>query len=556
MTQREVVQSLTALLMGIFVTILAGTVVSTSLPIILSDLGGDQTAYTWVVTSTLLATTISTPVWGKLADLSNRKALLQFSLLLFVVSSAIAGFSQDTSMLITMRVVQGLGAGGLTALSQIVMADIISPRERGKYMGLFGAMMALGTVGGPLIGGFITDTLNWRWNFFVALPFAAIALILIHKTLHLPAKSKRKVSIDYAGIVLLSVGVSLLLIWVSVAGQQFEWVSIYSALMVGGAVVALIAFVLVEFKAAEPIIPLSVFRNHTFTLSVIASIAVGVSMFGTSVFLAQYMQLARGANATQSGLMTIPMMGGLLIISTIAGALISKYGKWKLIMIIGSMLQLAGLYLLGTIHYDSDFFLVSLYMFILGAGLGMIMQNLVLIVQNGVASAEIGVASSGIAFFRSLGGTIGVSVLGALMATKVTALMARKAPELQAAIAALGDKGKEISAALASGNMPDAHSLPDSVRTIVESVYGDSVAYVFMVAAPLSILTVLAIVFVPNRELSNQTRQQRENSEAATALSPGLEAVEQNVAEVSEAVVAVTPSLGPGNGKVQRQDTP
>ena len=531
MTHRQVMQSLTGLLMGMFVSILAGTVVSTSLPVIVSDLAGDQTSYTWVVTATLLATTISTPIWGKLADLANRKLLLQLSLLVFVIASAIAGFSQDTNMLITMRVFQGLGAGGLTALTQIVMADIISPRERGKYMGLFGAVMALGTVGGPLIGGFITDAINWRWNFFIALPFAAIAIILIQKTLHLPLQAKRKVSIDYAGIVLLSAGVSSLLIWVSLAGKDFDWASATSAWMVGGAVVALAAFVIVEFKASEPIIPLSMFKNRTFTLSVIASISVGVSMFGTSVFLAQYMQLARGANATQSGLMTIPMMAGLLVISTIAGAMISKHGKWKAIMVIGSVLQLAGLYLLGTIHYDTNFVLVSAYMFLLGAGLGMVMQNLVLIVQNAVTPAEIGVASSGIAFFRSLGGTIGVSVLGALMATKVADLMGSKSAELGAAIAALGEKGKDLAASLASGNIPAVHSLPESVRTIIESSYGDAVAHVFMVAAPLSILTILAVAFMPNLELGSQTRHQREQAEAA----------ERNLAEVSEAAIAATP---------------
>ncbi len=545
MTHRQVIQSLTGLLMGMFVSILAGTVVSTSLPVILSDLNGDQTAYTWVVTATLLATTISTPIWGKLADLSNRKVLLQLSLVIFVVASAIAGFSQDTSMLITMRVFQGLGAGGLTALSQIVMADIISPRERGKYMGLFGAVMALGTVGGPLIGGFITDAINWRWNFFVALPFAVVAIILIQKTLQLPVQKKRKVSIDYAGIVLLSAGVSLLLIWVSLAGNDFEWASPTSAWMVGGAVAALIAFVIVEFKAAEPIIPLTMFKNTTFTLSVVASISVGVSMFGTSVFLAQYMQLARGANATQSGLMTIPMMAGLLIISTIAGAMISKFGKWKAIMVTGSVLQLAGLYLLGTIHYDTNFILVSLFMFILGAGLGMVMQNLVLIVQNAVTPAEIGVASSGIAFFRSLGGTIGVSVLGALMATKVVDTMAGRTADLQAAMGALGDKGREVGAALASGNIPAVHTLPDSIRVIVESVYGDSVAYIFMIAAPLSILTILAVVFMPNLPLSNQTRDQREKSDAAAAEGhPAVEDAELVLAEVSEAAIGATPNTG------------
>ncbi len=445
-------------------------------------------------------------------------------------------------MLITMRVFQGLGAGGLTALTQIVMADIISPRERGKYMGLFGAVMALGTVGGPLIGGFITDAINWRWNFFVALPFAVVAIILIQKTLRLPVQPKRKVSIDYAGIVLLSAGVSLLLIWVTLAGNQFDWASTPSILMVAGAVVALLAFVFVELKSAEPILPLTMFKNRTFTLSVVASISVGVSMFGTSVFLAQYMQLARGANATQSGLMTIPMMAGLLIISTIAGAMISKRGKWKAIMVTGSILQLVGLFALSTIHYDTNFILVSVFMFILGAGLGMVMQNLVLIVQNAVTPKEIGVASSGVAFFRSLGGTIGVSVLGALMGTKVAELMSSKSSELQAAIGTLGEKGKDIGVALASGNIPAVHTLPESVRVIIESAYGDAVGYVFLVAAPLSILTILAVAFLPNLELSNQTRDERAKSdaEAATAISP-LQEAEQVLVDVSEAAVALTP---------------
>lgn len=514
MTHREVLQSLTGLLLGMFVSILAGTVVSTSLPVILADLNGDQTAYTWVITATLLATTVSTPIWGKLADLFDRKMLTQLALAIFVLASAVAGFSQDTSQLIAMRVIQGLGAGGLTALTQIVMADIISPRERGKYMGLFGAVMAVGTVGGPLVGGFITDSINWRWNFFIALPFAVVAVIMIQKTLHLPKQAKRKVSIDYAGIVLLAAGVSTLLIWVSQAGHQFEWASATTAAMLSGASAALIAFVVVELKVAEPLIPLTLFRNPTFTLAVLGSISVGVAMFGTSVFLAQYMQLARGANATQSGLMTIPMMAGLLIISTVVGGIITRTGKWKRYVVAGSVLLTVGMFLMGTIEYDTNFFLVSVYMFVLGAGVGMVMQNLVLVVQNAVSPKELGVASSGIAFFRSLGGTVGVSVLGATLGTQVADRMTERATELGAAIAALGAQGKEIAATLAGGSIPAVHSLPEGVRVIIESVYGSSVASVFLVAAPLGFLTILAVVFLPNLPLSRQTRQQRMEADA------------------------------------------
>jgi EmrB/QacA subfamily drug resistance transporter len=492
-----------------FVAILAGTVVSTSLPRIVSDLNGDQTAYTWVVTGTLLATTVSTPIWGKLADLFNRKLLIQLSLVIFVIGSALAGFSQDTNTLIIFRVLQGLGAGGLTALSQIIMADIISPRERGRYMGLFGGVMAVGTVGGPLIGGLLTDGFGWRWNFFVALPVAIVAIILLQKTLHLPKVVKRVVSIDYLGAILIAGGVSLLLIWVSMAGNQFDWWSTTTAWMVGGAVVALVLAVIVELRAKEPILPMSLFKNRTFTLAVIASISVGVAMFGTSVYLAQYMQLARGASPTESGLLTLPMIAGLLLSSTIIGNIISRTGVWKPYMIGGSIALAIGLGLMGTIHYDTNYVLVSVYMLILGAGVGAVMQNLVLVVQNAVQPNELGASSAGVAFFRSLGGTVGVSVMGAILATRVSDSLSASTAQLQAALAKLGAEGAKIGEALASGTIPKVSTLPDSVRPIIESAYGDGVAHVFLLAAPLALVTILAIVFLPNLSLGTKTALER-----------------------------------------------
>lgn len=513
MTHREVMQSLTGLLLGMFVSILAGTVVSSSLPVIVSDLNGSQTSYTWVVTATLLATTISTPIWGKLADMSNRKLLLQIALLMFVLASAAAGFAQDTNFLIAMRVIQGLAGGGMGALSQIVMADILSPRERGKYMGLFGAVMAVGTVGGPLIGGFITDTINWRWNFFVALPVAVVAVIIIQRTLHLPAITKRAFKIDYLGIVLLSTGVALLLIWMSLGGSDFAWASTTSYLMIGGAVLALGLFVLVELKASEPLISLSLFRNRTFTFAVIASLAVGISLFSTSVFLSQYMIMARGASATQAGLMTFPMMAGLLIISTAAGWMISKFGKWKALVVTGSILQAIGLFLLGTIHYDTNFLLVGTYMFILGAGVGLVMQNMVLVVQNAVSQKELGVASSAVTFFRTLGGTAGTAGLGAVLAVSIPNMLADRKAELANALASLGDKATEIGTALNSGVLPDVSALPGPIQIIIESTYGDAVAGLFALAAPLSLITIIAVLLIPNQSLSNQTRTERMQEE-------------------------------------------
>ncbi|MDN4613924.1 MDR family MFS transporter [Leifsonia sp. F6_8S_P_1B] len=545
MSHRQVLESLSGLLLGMFVSILAGTVVSTSMPRIISELHGDQTAYTWVVTSTLLATTVSTPIWGKLADLFNRKLLIQLALGLFVVGSALAGFSGDTNWLIGFRVIQGLGAGGLTALSQIIMADIISPRERGRYMGLFGGIMAVGTVGGPLIGGLLTDSIGWRWNFFVGVPVAIIAIILLQATLKLPKRPARKVRIDYLGAVFLAAGVSLLLIWVSLAGKDFEWASWTTAWMVGGAVLLLIATVITELVVKEPIIPLGMFKNRTFTLAVIASISVGVAMFGTSVFLGQYMQVARGATPTESGLLTLPMIFGLLISSTVVGNLISRFGKYKAFMVVGAILLTVGLYLMSTIEYDTNYLLVSVYMLVLGAGVGMVMQNLVLIVQNTVAASQLGAASSNVAFFRSLGGTIGVSVMGSVLGTTVKDLFSDRKDDLIAAATKAGKSGMEALQSLQTGTIPEVNKLPGGIRTIVESVYGQSVADIFLIAVPLAIISIIAIAFLPNIKLGTKTAIQKAEEEKAAGqgAESGLRHAEETVIEVAEALVG-SPATG------------
>lgn len=509
MSHRRVLEALSGLLLGMFVSMLASTVVSTSLPVIVHDLDGDQTAFTWVVTATLLTTAISTPIWGKLADLVNRKLLYQLAIAIFVVATAAAGFAQDPGTLIAFRAVQGLGAGGLAALSQVIMADIISPRERGRYMGLFGAVMAVATIGGPLLGGVITDAIGWRWNFFVALPFAVAALLLVQFTLKLPVHERKKTTIDYFGIVLLSVSVSLLLIWVTNAGKDYDWWSLTTILMVGGALLAAILFVIVELRSKEPLIPLSLFRNLTFTLSVIASIATGIAMFGASVFLSQYMQLARGATPTEAGLMTIPMIGGLLVASIGVGALITKFGKWKSYLVVGSISLIAGSFLLSTIHYDTNFALVSLYMFLLGAGVGMTMQNLVLVVQNTAKPQELGVASSGVTFFRSLGGTIGVSVMGAALAAGVTDLAAARKDEITQAITGLGDKAQFWADQLQSGAIPTVSAMPETLRVIFEDIYAQGISHSFLIAVPFAVLSLLAIVFLPNKSLTRMTTSER-----------------------------------------------
>ncbi|UOE43983.1 MDR family MFS transporter [Agromyces larvae] len=532
-TPREVFIALSGLIVTMFVAVLSGTVVSTSMPRIIADLGGDQSAYTWVITASLLATAVSTPIWGKLADLVNRKVLLQLSIGLFVVGTAIAGFAQDTTTLIAVRVVQGLGAGGLMSLVMIIVALIISPRERGKYMGFVGGIMAVATIGGPLLGGVITDAWGWRANFFLPLPLAIVALLLLQFTLHLPKLPKRPVKIDFVGAILMAVGVSLALVWVTLGDKEFAWDSKTSLVMIGVAAAALIAFVIVEFFVAEPIVPMKLFKNRTFTLAVIASIAIGVAMFATSVFLAQYFQLARGATPTESGLMTIPMIVGQMGASIIVGALISRFGKWKGFMVAGALLVIAGTFLMTTLRYDTDYLVVSVAMVVLGAGLGMVMQNLTLVVQNDTPVSQLGAASSNVNFFRSIAGTVGVTVMGSLLATQVSTHIADGfegfVPSSPEEIEAL--KG------LQSGALPNVHELPDAIRVVIEGAYGQGISEVFWIAVPLAVLSLIAIAFLPNRKLSTKSAAQ----ELAEELAEDAEnaAVELAEAEIGAPVASV-----------------
>ena len=507
--------ALTGLFLSMAVSMLSMSVVGTSMPLIIADIGGDQAAFTWVVTATMLASAISTPIWGKLADLTSKKFLLQLSLIIFVVGSAVAGLAHDPAWLITSRVFQGLGAGGLGALGQIVLAEIISPRERGKYMGIMGAIMAVSTVGGPLLGGWITDAFGWRWNFYVAVPIALVAIIVLQRTLHLHTE-KRPVRIDYWGAVLISAGFSSLLIWVTLGGSSFEWWSWTTLAMVGGGILALVVAVFVELRVEEPLIPMTLFKNRTFTLSVIASLAVGLAMFGTAVFLGQYMQLARGKTPTESGLLTIPMMAGVLIASTIAGQLITRTGKWKRYTVSGSILLLIGMVLMGQLRYDTSFWYVGISMFILGTGVGLCMQNLVLVVQNTVHPGQMGTATSSVTFFRTIGGTAGMSAMGALIAHQVVTYV-------KDGLAALAKTNPEALAGadqLAGGTIPKLAELTAPLRLVIEDAYGHAIGNAFLAASPIAIVAIIAIALLPNLPLSTLTNSERRVKERAAANPP------------------------------------
>ncbi|WP_067875607.1 MFS transporter [Nocardia vermiculata] len=504
MTHRQILQALSGLLLGMFVAIISSTIVTNALPKIIGTLGGGQSAYTWVVTASLLAMTATTPLWGKLADLFSKKALVQIALLIYVGGSVVAGLSQNAGMLIACRAVQGIGAGGLSALAQIVMAAMISPRERGRYSGYLGATFAVATVGGPLLGGVITDTswLGWRWCFYVGVPFAIIALIVLQRTLKLPV-TKRDVKVDWLGAFLVTAAVCLLLVWVTFAGDKYAWASWQTVVMVVGSVALAALFVLAELRASEPIVPMRLFANRTITLTSLASLFVGVAMFAGTVFFSQYFQLARGASPTMSGVMTIPMIGGLFVSSTVSGQIITRTGRWKAWLVVGALFITAGLGLLGTIAYDTNYVLVAVYMAMMGLGVGMTMQNLVLATQNQVAAQDLGSASSLVAFFRSLGGAVGVSALGAVMATRVKDYITD----------GLSDLGPGAAQAMGgnTGEIPDVQALPGPVRTVVESAYGNGIADIFLFAAPFALIAFLLTLFV--KEVALRTNAITESSE-------------------------------------------
>jgi MFS family permease len=485
MTHREILEAMSGLLLAMFVAMVSSTIVTNALPRIVVDLKGSQTGYTWVVVATLLTMTATTPVWGKLSDQFSKKLLVQSALLIYSAGSLVAAFAPSMGVLIGARAIQGLGVGGLTALVQVVIASMVTPRERGRYSGYIGAVFALATVSGPLIGGLIVDSpLGWRGCFFAPLPIAALAFVVLQRTLHLPV-IKRPVSVDYAGAGLIVGGVSILLVWVSLAGTDFDWISVTSGLLVAAGVLVLGLAMYVEAKvASEPIIPLRLFKDRTMVLATIASAMVGVAMFGATVYLSQYFQLSRGMTPTHAGLMSIAMVGGLLASSIVIGRIISRTGVWKRYLVAGSFLVVVGFSLLGTIDHKTPLVVVGAYMALVGLGLGATMQNLVLAVQNNTRSADLGSASATVAFFRSLGGAMGVSALGAVLSHQVR-------DSLEKGLAAMG-----ITPSGNSDSIPDLAALPAPVRNLYESAFGDATGHLFLVSVPFAVASLLCILFI------------------------------------------------------------
>jgi EmrB/QacA subfamily drug resistance transporter len=492
--RREVLTALSGLLLAMFVAILSSTIVANALPTIVADLHGSQTGYTWVVTATLLTTTASTPIWGKLADLFSKKVLVQIAIMIFVIGSIGAGLAASMELLIGWRAVQGIGAGGLQALVQVVIAALIPPRERGRYSGYMGAVLAAATVSGPLVGGLLVNTpaLGWRWCFFVGVPVGLAALLVLQRTLRVPTVP-REVHLDYWGAALIAGGVSVLLVWVSLAGAQFAWASPTSFVMLGLGLAALAAAVLVETRVPEPVVPMWLFRDRTVVLSVLGSLVVGSVMFGGSVFLGQYFQIARSYDPTTAGLLTLPLIGGLLVGSTGSGQLITRYGRWKPYIVAGALMITGGLALMATVDHTTPVPRIGAFLVVIGLGLGLTMQNLVLAVQNTVDVKDVGASSALVAFLRSLGGTVGVTVLGVVLSNRVTALTG-------------------------GSTLADLATLPAADAAALRAAYGDGIGTVFAISAVASLLTLASVLLI--REVPLRTTIARTEPATEATVTP------------------------------------
>jgi EmrB/QacA subfamily drug resistance transporter len=511
MSHRQILEALSGLLLVLFVALLSSTVVSTALPKIIGALNGSQTQYTWVVTATLLTATATTPIWGKLADLFSKKALVQVAIVIFVLGSIIAGFSQSAGQLIAARAFQGIGVGGLQALVQVVIAAMIPPRERGRYNGYLGGVMAVATVGGPLLGGLIVDTswLGWRWCFFVGVPVAIVALVVLQLTLNVQTVRRANVKIDYWGASLIAAGVSVLLIWISFVDNSFAWLSWQTGALVAAGVIMLAVAVWVESRAAEPVVPLQIVKHRTTALSIIASLAVGMAMFGGAVFLGQYFQIGRGYSPTEAGLLTIPLMTGVLLSSIIAGRMITRSGRVKPYILVGLSVLVVGFAMLGTIDHQTSLVFVGAAMLLVGIGVGMSMQNLVLAVQNTVRLRDIGAASSSVAFFRSLGGAVGVSVLGAILAGRVT-------DQITHDLAAAGVRPPSGGGSESDLNIT---ALPDAMQHIVRAAYGDATGHIFLISAGIAVVGLIAAAFL--KPVTLRTSLDLPDAEAAVVTAAG-----------------------------------
>jgi EmrB/QacA subfamily drug resistance transporter len=519
LTHKEIMFVLSGLMVGMLLAALDQTIVSTALKSIVEDFDG-LAHYTWVVTAYLLTSTASTPLYGKISDLYGRRPVFQFAIITFLIGSFAAGAATSMEQLIAFRAIQGLGAGGLMSLTFVIIGDIISPRERGKYQGYFGGVWGLSSVAGPLLGGYFSDhaqilgVTGWRWIFYINLPFGIAALIITSISLHIP-KVKREHSIDYLGALLLVSGVSSLLLGISVYGPQDGWGTSKTLLSITAAIVLILLFIVQESRAKEPILPLTLFKNHTFSVTSVMAFIIGAGMFGAIIMLPLYLQIVKGDSATSAGLKLIPFMIGIVTMSIVSGKLISKHGHYKRYPIIGLALMSIGLFMFSTLTETTPFWELSIYAILIGAGLGFSMQTIVIALQNAVEFRDLGVATSANTFFRSIGATMGVALFGTVYASRLSNNLPIEIEKLRASNpAALVGATPEKFAALEE-NTAVLQSFTPELQAGIVNAFVNSFHVVFLTAVPITVIGFFIAFMLRETPLRTGAGHQAAKEEAA-----------------------------------------
>ena len=519
LTHKEIMFVLSGLMVGMLLAALDQTIVSTALKSIVEDFDG-LTHYTWVVTAYLLTSTASTPLYGKISDLYGRRPVFQFAIITFLIGSFAAGAATSMTQLIAFRAIQGLGAGGLMSLTFVIIGDIISPRERGKYQGYFGGVWGLSSVAGPLLGGYFSDhaqilgVTGWRWIFYINLPFGIAALIITSMSLHIP-KVKREHSIDYLGALLLVSGVSALLLGISVYGPQDGWQSSKTLLTLAAALALILLFIFQESRAKEPILPLTLFKNHTFSVTSVMAFIIGAGMFGAIIMLPLYLQIVKGDSATSAGLKLIPFMIGIVAMSIVSGKMITKHGHYKRFPIIGLALMTVGLAMLSTLTESTPFWQLSIYSILIGAGLGFSMQTIVIALQNSVDFRDLGVATSANTFFRSIGATMGVALFGTVYASRLAHNLPIEIEKLRASnpVALVGATPEKFEAL--KENTAVLQTFSPELQVGIINAFVNSFHIVFLTAVPVTVIGFFIAFMLRETPLRTGVGHQAAKEEAA-----------------------------------------